>query len=82
MPAAISESLTALLFSGVKVAALLGRTWLCQPEGLCVQHNSAPKSLRAEVIAFAPCWAFLAAAAAHPIHCLWWMLSKQSPGSS
>lgn len=34
------------------------------------------------VIAFALYWGFLAAVTAHPIHCLWCMLSKQSPRSS
>ena len=48
MPAAIPKSLTALLFSGAKVAALPGHTWLSQPDGFSIQHNSAPKSLHVE----------------------------------
>lgn len=34
------------------------------------------------VIACALDWGFLAAVRAHPSHCLWCMLNKQSPGSS
>jgi len=48
VPAAIPESLTALLFSGAKVAALPRHTWFAQAEEFSIQHNSAPKSLRAE----------------------------------
>lgn len=48
VPAAISESLTALLFSGAQVAALAGHTWLAQPEGFSIQHDSAPESLPVE----------------------------------
>lgn len=75
-------ALTALLFSGARVAAPPGHTWLAQPEGSLFSTIQLQSLCMWRGIARARCWGFLAAVAAHPIHCLWCMLSKQSPGSS
>lgn len=75
-------ALTALLFSGAKVAALPGHTWLAQPEGSLFSTIRLQSLCMWRGIACARYWGFLAAVAAHPTHCLWCMLSKQSPGSS
>lgn len=64
------------------MAALPGHTWLAQPEGSLFSTIQLQSLCMWRGIACARYWGFLAAVAAHPTHCLWCMLSKQSPGSS
>lgn len=80
LPAAISRHLLHCFSAELLLPGTHGS--LSPSPGLSAQHNSAPKSLHVRGIARARRWGFLAAVAAHPIHCLWCMLSKQSPGSS